>query len=94
MSQALYARNGGKPDDNQLENWAKSVFLGASLGEIVDLAQPGQHERLQKMKSDLWTRFGYSDEYIRQMADQAFWDGEYAKIKEIDPLIAQTRGAI
>ena len=28
------------PRDDQLELWAKSVFLGASLGEIVDLNQP------------------------------------------------------
>lgn len=94
VSQALYARNGGKPDDDQLELWAKSVFLGASLGEIVDLNQPGQHERLQKMKADLWTRFGYSADYIRQMAGQEFWDAEYAKIQEIDPVIAETRGKI
>ncbi len=94
VSQALYARNGGKPSDDQLEMWAKSVFLGASLGEIVDLNQPGQHERLQQMKADLWTRFGYSEEYIRQMADQGFWDAEYAKIKEIDPLIAEVRRSL
>jgi len=94
VSQALYARNGGKPSDDQLEMWAKSVFLGASLGEIVDLNAPGQHERLQQMKADVWTRFGYSEAYIRQMADQEFWDAEYAKIKEIDPLISEVRGAI
>ena len=94
VSQALYGRVGGMPDDDMLETWAKSVFLGASLSEIVDLNRPGQHERLQQMKADLWTRFGYGEEYIRGMADQAFWDAEYAKIKEIDPLIAQTRGAL
>lgn len=92
VSQALYERNGGRPDDEQLEMWALSAFLGASLGEIVDLNQPGQHRRLQQMKLDLWTRFGYSAEYIRQMSDQQFWDAEYAKIKEIDPVIAQVRG--
>jgi cysteine synthase len=91
VSQNLYARNGGKPGDDQLEQWAKSVFLGASLGEIVDLGQPGQQMRLQKMKEDLWVNFGYTREYIRSMASQEFWDGEYAKIKEIDPLIAQVR---
>ncbi len=91
VSQNLYARNGGKPGDDQLEQWAKSVFLGASLGEIVDLGQPGQQMRLQKMKEDLWVNFGYSREYIRSMASQEFWDGEYAKIREIDPLIAQVR---
>ena len=94
VSQALYGRIGGKPTDDQLEMWAKGVFLGASLGEIVNLNKDGQHERLQQMKADVWTRFGYSADYIRQMADQEFWDAEYAKIKEIDPLIAQVRGAL
>ena len=94
VSQALYGRNNGKPSDDQLEMWAKSVFLGASVGEIVDLTKPGQQQRLHQMKTDLWTRFGYSESYIRQMADQSFWDGEYAKIKEIDPLIAETRGGL
>ncbi len=94
VSQALYGRNGGKPSDDQLEQWAKSTFLGASLGEIVDLNKSGQHLRLQQMKEALWTRFGYSAEYIRRMADQEFWEAEYAKIKEIDPVIAQVRGAL
>lgn len=94
VSQALYERNGGKPDDDQLELWAKAAFLGATLGEIVDLTQPGQQQRLHDMKEALWTRFGYDAGYIRQMADQAFWDGEYAKIKEIDPLIVEARGKI
>jgi hypothetical protein len=26
------------------------------------------------------------------MADQEFWDAEYEKIKEIDPIIAEVRG--
>jgi cysteine synthase len=91
VSQALYARNHGRPNDDQLEMWAKSIFLGASLGEIVDLNQPGQHDRLQRMKHDLWTRFGYSSSYIQQMANQEFWEAEYAKIQLIDPLIEQTR---
>jgi cysteine synthase len=94
VSQALYKRNGGKPDDDQLELWAKSVFLGASLGEIVELTKDHQQQRLHQMKVDLWTQFGYSADYIRKMADQEFWDGEYAKIHEIDPLIEEVRGAI
>jgi hypothetical protein len=94
VSQALYARNGGKPSSDQLEMWAKGVFLGASLGEIVDLTKNGQQERLHAMKTDLWTQFGYDAGYIRKMADQDFWDSEYAKISEIDPLIEQVRGNI
>ena len=52
VSRLLYERNGGRPTDDQLEMWAKSAFLGATLGEIVDLNQPGEHQRLQKMKED------------------------------------------
>ena len=94
VSQALYARNGGKPGDDQLEMWAKSVFLGASLGEIVDLTKPGRQRRLQEMKEALWTRFGYDASYIRKMSSQDFWDAEAAKIAEIDPLIEQVRGPL
>jgi cysteine synthase len=94
VSQALYDRIGSKPSDDQLELWAKGVFLGATLGEVVDLTQAGQQQRLHEMKEALWTRFGYDAAYIRKMADQAFWDTEYAKIKEIDPLIEEVRGKI
>ncbi len=94
VSRLLYDRIGGEPDDNQLEMWAKSAFLGASLGEIVDLNEAGQHERLQQMKETLWPQFGYSDEHIRQMASQDYWDGEYEKIFEMDPVIAETRGSL
>lgn len=94
VSRALVERVGGKPDDDMLEMWAKSAFLGASLGEIVDLNAAGQHERLQRMKADLWTRFGYSAQMIQKMVGQDFWDAEYAKIQAIDLLIAQVRGAL
>ena len=94
VSEALFQRNNGKPDDDQLEAWAKSVFLGASLGEIIDLNHQGHHQRLQHMKEELWTRFGYDASYIRKMAGQEFWDAEYAKIQEIDPVIEQVRGAL
>jgi cysteine synthase len=94
VSRALYDRIGGKPDDDHLETWAKSVFLGASLGEIVDLAQAGQHNRLQQMKEDLWTRFGYDRAYVHAMAGQDFWDREFDRIREIDPQIAEVRGRL
>jgi cysteine synthase len=94
VSENLYARSGGKPGDDLLEMWAKSAFLGASLGEIVDLRVDGQQARLQQMKKDLWTRFGYDAAYIDRMAGQDFWDAEYARIDELDPLIAQVRDAL
>ncbi|RME52021.1 MAG: pyridoxal-phosphate dependent enzyme [Caldilineae bacterium] len=90
VSEQLYQRIGGKPDAEQLETWAKAVFLGGSVGEIIEL-DASQHARLQRMKEELWTRFGYEDKMIRAMASQNFWDEEYAKIQTIDPLIQALR---
>ncbi len=94
VSADLYQRHGGRPDMDTLEAWAKSVFLGASVGEINDLNRPGKHERLQTMKHDLWTRFGYGSDLIESMASQVFWDEEYGKIEEIDPAIDELRGSL
>lgn len=94
VSNELYGRHGGRPDENTLEMWAKAAFLGASLGETIDLNRPGEKERLQKMKRDLWTRFGYGGAEIDRMASQVFWDEEYGKIEAIDPAIAEVRGAL
>ena len=92
VSNELYQRQGGRPDVDTLEMWAKAVFLGASLGETIDLHKPGEHARLQKMKQELWTRFGYSREVIELMASQVYWDEEFGKIEQIDPIIAEIRG--
>lgn len=94
VSADLYQRHGGRPDMDTLEAWAKSVFLGASVGEINDLNRPGEHERLQTMKHDLWTRFGYGSDLIESMASQVFWDEAYGKIEEIDPAIDEIRGSL
>ncbi len=92
VSQELYRRVGGRPTDDMLEMWARSAFLGASLGEILDLNQGRHHERLQRMKAELWSRFGYDEAYIRRMVSQDFWDQEYARIPAIDRAIRELRG--
>ena len=94
VSSELYQRHGGRPDVDTLEMWAKAVFLGASLGETIDVNRQGEHARLQKMKQDLWTRFGYSREEIERMASQVYWDEEFGRIEEIDPVIAEIRGSL
>ena len=95
VSRELYERNGiapdSQPDDGLLEEWATNIFAGATTDEIIDLTRDGHHDRLHQMKKDLWTRFGYSAEYIDQMQEMAFWDEEYGKIAEIDPLIEAVR---
>ncbi len=94
VSSELYQRHGGRPDVDTLEMWAKAVFLGASLGETIDVNRQGEHARLQKMKQELWTRFGYSGEEIERMASQVYWDEEFGRIEEIDPAIAEIRGSL
>ncbi|MDE0071183.1 MAG: pyridoxal-phosphate dependent enzyme [Caldilineaceae bacterium] len=94
VSNELYDRHGGRPDEDTLEMWAKAAFLGASLGETIDLNRPGEKTRLQNMKRDLWTRFGYSSADVDRMASQAYWDEEFGKIEAIDPAIAEIRGAL
>lgn len=94
VSADLFERHGGRPDLDTLESWAKAVFLGASVGEINDLNRPGEHDRLQQMKRDFWTRFGYGSDLIERMASQVFWDEEYGKIEEIDPRIEEIRGPL
>lgn len=94
VREQLYQRHRGRPQQDTLELWAKAVFLGASYGEVLDLNQPGQHERLQRMKEELWSAFGYSQEEIERMASQIFWDEEFGKIEEIDLAIAAVRESL
>lgn len=95
VSRQLHKRNGLAPgtkfDDGTLELWAKGIFLGATLGEIIDLSYGNQFSRLHQMKKQIWTKFGYDATFIDKMISQSFWDAEYAKIEEIDPLIKEMR---
>jgi cysteine synthase A len=94
VSQALYGRNGGKPDDDQLELWAKSVFLGASLGEIVDLTSRPARASAKDEEPTCGRASATTPTTSARWPARIFWDAEYAKIQEIDPVIAETRGKI
>ncbi len=82
----------GPIDDDRLEVWARGIFRGATTEEVLDVRPREQKNRLFRMKADLWTRFGYSEEYLRRMQTQDFWDEEYAKIPEIDARLRELRG--
>ncbi len=82
----------GPIDDDRLEMWARGIFRGATTQEILDVRPREQKNRLFRMKEALWTRFGYSEDYLRRMQTQDFWDEEYAKIPEIDRRIRELRG--
>ncbi len=81
----------GPIDDDRLEVWARGIFRGATTEEILDVRPREQKNRLFRMKRELWTRFGYSEEYLRRMETQDFWDEEYARIPEIDARIREWR---
>jgi len=84
-------RRRGPIDDDRLEVLARGIFRGATTEEILDVRPRDQKNRLFRMKRELWTRFGYSEEYLRRMETQDFWDEEYARIPEIDARIREWR---
>ncbi|MFQ6016111.1 MAG: PLP-dependent cysteine synthase family protein, partial [Anaerolineae bacterium] len=86
----LEERMGGISDD-ALEMWAKGIFRGATTTEILDVRGAEQKERLFCQKEQLWTRFGYSKEYLEAMKSPDFWEAEYEKIPETDERIRALR---
>jgi cysteine synthase len=81
----------GPIGDVTLVEWYEQIFRGATAGGILDVRPAAQKERLFRQKREVWSRFGYSDAYLEGMKSQAFWDGEYAKIEQIDRDLALER---
>lgn len=77
--------------EDDLEMWARSVFLGATTHEVLDTRSDRAKARLHRMKKALWTQFGYSEEYLDRMMTPAFWDAEYEQIGEADEAIRELR---
>jgi cysteine synthase len=87
-------RRVGMPDEDAYEMWCKSVFLGATTQEVLDVRQAAQKERLFQQKEAMWTRFGYSKDYLEQMRHADFWENEVARIPGIDAAIRDVRGKL
>jgi cysteine synthase len=68
-----------------------SIFRGVDPAAILDVRPPEQKERLFAAKEEVWRNFGYTHEYLEGMKSQSFWDGEFAKIPEIDAALAGLR---
>jgi cysteine synthase len=69
----------------------EEVFRGGSAADILDVRGCAEKERLFAYKSDVWSAFGYSREYLARMQSQNFWDGEFACIDEIDRKLEAAR---
>jgi len=77
--------------DVVLATWFESIFRGATRADTLDVRSAEQKDRLFRMKREVWTQFGYADEYLARMQSQAFWDAEYAKVEPTDRALLAAR---
>jgi cysteine synthase len=87
-------RRVGAIDGGTMGTWGESIFRGATTDEVLDVRPQTQKGRLYEQKREVWSRFGYSEAYLRSMQSQEFWDKEYERIPEIDEAIRAVRGAL
>jgi hypothetical protein len=77
--------------DFEVKSRFESIYRGGEVADILDVRAPVQKERLFRQKEEVWTRFGYSLEYLDKMKSQSFWDAEYVKIRAVDELLCRLR---
>jgi cysteine synthase len=82
----------GPITETLLDGWFQTIFRDWRAGEILDVRPPEQKERLFASKEEVWTPFGYTKPYLERMKSQSFWEGEFDKIREIDPAVVKARG--
>lgn len=78
--------------ENVLGRWARDIFIQADEEHIYDVRRPAAKQRLFRQKEADWLKFGYSQQYLDSMQDQAFWDAEYAKVETYNHKILELRG--
>jgi cysteine synthase A len=72
------------PTEPDFESLFESIFRIYKPQEILDVRPPEQKDRLFGYKEEIWSRFGYSLDYLDQMKSQSFWDREFDEIHRID----------
>ena len=77
--------------DTVLSRWTKDIFIDATEEHVYDVRRGAAKERLFQQKESDWLKFGYSQEYLDSMKDQAFWDAEYTKVEAYNVKIAAQR---
>jgi cysteine synthase len=81
----------GPVTDDQLAAWAERIFAGANTSEMLDVRGVTQKNRLNDLKSSVWSRFGYDEPFLDALKSQAFWDEQVGRIPEIDRRIEELR---
>jgi cysteine synthase len=87
------ARREGPIDPATLDAWTEQIFHRAGAGEMLDVRDAAQKERLHVMKEQLWRRFGYEDALFERMRSTEFWDEQVDRIPHIDRRIDAERQA-
>ncbi len=88
---ASFEQQTGRLEMPMLERIFNDAFRGLHTAEILDVRPSQQKERLFQYKQEVWTRFGYSHEYLEQMKSQTFWDSEFEKVQPIDADLLRLR---
>ena len=81
----------GAPRDSELCSAFERIFRDSDREDFLDVRPRAQKERLFGYKEEVWSRFHYSHAYLEAMKSQTFWDGEYARIREIDSALEAAR---
>jgi cysteine synthase len=74
-----------------LDRWANDIFVNAQDDHVYDFRAASAKERLFQQKESDWLKFGYSKAFLDSMRDQAFWDGQYAKVGPYNQKICELR---
>jgi len=77
-----------------LDRWVNDIFLGAKDECVYDFRRMSAKDQMFKQKQRDWLPFGYSQQFLDSMREQAFWEAEYAKVSEYDKKICASRHAV
>jgi len=86
------AQRCGPIDAQKLSGWFERIFRAGDPEDLLDVRGRSEKERLFAYKEEVWTRFGYSQDYLAKMQSQSFWDDEFDRIDEIDCDLMARRG--
>ncbi len=84
----------GPASDAQIGGEFDRIFRAGFEDEILDVRPAEQKQRLFGYKEEVWTRFHYSQDYLRKMQSQSFWDAEYEKTAAVDSALAEVRASM
>jgi cysteine synthase len=77
--------------DAEIKSRFDAIYRGGDTAEVLDVRPRAQKERLFQYKEEVWTKFGYTREYLEKMKSQSFWDAEYEKVRPNDEQLSRTR---